>query len=87
MFHYLLSRSVTHSLTHSFAMKLSLLARLGLGLGLCLSECRAAEVEVDSDSSLNFLLVGDWGWEGSYNASAVAYQVSSVMRACVRVSV
>jgi hypothetical protein len=28
-----------------------------------------------ADSSLNFLMVGDWGWEGSYNASAVAYQM------------
>ena len=28
-----------------------------------------------ASDSLNFIIVGDWGWEGSENASAVAYQV------------
>lgn len=40
-----------------------------IGLVSCLQRCLA------SGESLNFLIVGDWGWEGSFNASAVAYQM------------
>ncbi|KAK4790217.1 hypothetical protein SAY86_017521 [Trapa natans] len=43
--------------------------------GLCNGELERFEYPIKSDSSLSFLVVGDWGRKGGYNQSAVAVQM------------
>ncbi|KAK4790185.1 hypothetical protein SAY86_017489 [Trapa natans] len=43
--------------------------------GLCNGELERFEHPIKSDSSLSFLVVGDWGRKGGYNQSAVAVQM------------
>ncbi|KAK4790004.1 hypothetical protein SAY86_017308 [Trapa natans] len=46
--------------------------------GLCNGELERFEHPIKSDSSLSFLVVGDWGRKGGYNQSAVAVQMGNV---------